>query len=92
IMLKVNILQEPAEKIEKPYILIAGTSAEFDEAGRLLKKNGLDTKVLGRISVNNDKKNAIAHVNNFEEVANELNAREIIFCAGTFSYAGIIEQ
>ncbi|HVE60262.1 MAG TPA: glycosyltransferase, partial [Chitinophagaceae bacterium] len=92
IMLKVNILQEPAEKIEKPYILIAGTSAESDEAGRLLKKNGLDTKVLGRISVSNDKKNAIAHINNFEEVASELNAREIIFCAGTFSYAGIIEQ
>ncbi|MDQ3683619.1 MAG: glycosyltransferase family 2 protein [Bacteroidota bacterium] len=92
IMLKVNILQEPAEKKEKPYILIAGTTAEFDEVCQLMKKKELNTKVLGRISVDSDKKNAIAHVNDFEIVANGLNAKEIIFCAGTLSYNTIIEK
>ena len=92
IMLKVNILQEPAEKKEKPYILIAGTTSEFDEISQLLKKNDLNTKVLGRISVDDDKKNAIAHINNFEAIANGLNAREIIFCAGALSYNSIIEK
>ncbi len=91
-MLKVNILQEPAEKKEKPYILIAGTTAEFDEVCQLMKKKELNTKVLGRISVDSDKKNAIAHVNDFEIVANGLNAKEIIFCAGTLSYNTIIEK
>jgi GT2 family glycosyltransferase len=91
-MHKANILQEPAEKKEKPYILIVGTTAEFDEAVQLLQKNELNTKVLGRISVDDDQKNAIATLNNLEVVADGVNAREIIFCAGTLSYNAIIKK
>ena len=92
IMLNANILQEPAEKKEKPYVLIVGTTAEFDEAVQLLQKNELNTKVLGRISVDDDQKNAITTLNNLEVVADGVNAREIIFCAGTLSYNAIIEK
>ena len=91
IMLKVNILQEPAEKKEKPYILIVGSTAEYDEVNRLLKNKELNTKLLGRISVDDNKENAIAHINNLHEVASGLNAREIVFCAGTLSYSTIIQ-
>ncbi len=91
IMLKTQLLQEPAEKKENPYIIIVGTTSEFNEVYQLLKRNGLDTKILGRVGVDNDRQNTIAHIGNLQETANALNANEIIFCAGSLSYTFIIE-
>ena len=91
IMLRMHLLQKTVEKKEKPYIIIVGTTAEFAEVSQLLKKNELSTKILGRVSVDNDKQNALGHIVNLQEAANALNANEIIFCAGSLTYTVIIE-
>jgi hypothetical protein len=90
-MLRMHLLQKTVEKKEKPYIIIVGTTAEFAEVSQLLKKNELSTKILGRVSVDNDKQNALGHIVNLQEAANALNANEIIFCAGSLTYTVIIE-
>jgi hypothetical protein len=91
IMLRMQLVQEPAEKKEEPYIIIAGTTAEFYEVQQMLKKHELTTKILGRVSIDSDRQNTIAHIDNLQETANALNANEIIFCAGNLTYAFIIQ-
>lgn len=92
LLLKLKILYEPAEKIEKPYILIASSKNEFDGVKALLQKKGMAGKIIGRVAVNGEENDFISKLNLVNEAAVFLAAREIIFCAGALSYKKIIEE
>lgn len=92
ILVRSGILQQPPEKISKPYILIAGTTEEYNQARNLLEQKKLGDKVVGRISVNGNGSGYISKLDKVEQTISSLNAKEIIFCAGHLSYKEIIEK
>jgi O-antigen biosynthesis protein len=90
LFIKLQILQKPISKISKPHILVAGNTKEYESVMQFLSHNGLDEKVIGRVSINGDKSNFISRLDRVNETAKALDAREIIFCAGNLSYKQII--
>lgn len=92
VLLRAGILQEPADKIEKPFILVAGGEKEFGEVISLLKLNNKHTKVIGRVGVDEEASHAVTHIANVAQTAKALAAQELIFSAGTLSYKQIIES
>ena len=92
LLIKANVLFEPAEKISKPYILIAGSKPEYEKVKTILKEKNMADKIAGRIGVNGNGENFVAGIDKLNEAANSLNANEVVFCAGNLKYAVIIEQ
>jgi GT2 family glycosyltransferase len=90
LLIQSGILYEPSDKISKPYILIAGTKQEYEEAKDFLNKKKLRDKIIGRISVNGNEEEFISRLDHADDVARSLNAKEIIFCAGQLSYKDAI--
>ena len=79
LMLKGKLLQEPADKILKPYILAAADTSEYEQIKSFLDKNGLENKLIGRLD-------AVATLEKADEIAVTFGAEEIIFCIGKLSY------
>jgi O-antigen biosynthesis protein len=92
VLIRSGILYEPPENISKPYILIAGSKEEFEQAREFLHQRNLSEKIVGRISINGNGGNFISKLDKADEVAQSLNAKEIIFCTGQLSYKEIIER
>lgn len=90
VMLKGKILQKPADKISKPYILAAADPDEFENIKSFLEKNGLKEKLIGRLAIDN-KKNAVATLNEVDDIALTLGAEEILFCFGRLSYQEVFQ-
>jgi GT2 family glycosyltransferase len=89
-MLKGKILQKPAHKISKPYILAAASEEEFERIKNFLDKNGLKEKLIGRVGTGDEKK-AVANLEKVNEVAITLGAEEILFCIGRLSYGKVFK-
>ena len=92
LLVRANVLQEPADKITKPYILVAGSEAELAGLKEFLQEKAMEDKIIGRISVNGNGAHTVAGLDGISRAAASLNAKEIIFCAGQLSYKKIIEQ
>ncbi|MDB5197127.1 MAG: hypothetical protein JWP88_1498 [Flaviaesturariibacter sp.] len=90
LLLRAKVLQEPVDKIERPFLLIAGTPKEFIETAGLLQQNGLDSKIIGRIGTPEKESNTIAILENVAAAAKTLEAQELVLCAGSLSYKDII--
>jgi hypothetical protein len=90
LMLQSGLLQEHTGKVEKPYLLIAGTTTEFNALQALLKQHQLSEKVIGRVGLDPFDKKALIPISAIQEVAFTLKATELILCAGTLSYKNII--
>jgi GT2 family glycosyltransferase len=85
-----NFLQKPADKISKPYLLVAGTQKEFKEIKGFLQKKDMHHKIIGRVAIDEDATNVVAGLTNVAAVAPALYAKELIICAGALSYQQII--
>lgn len=79
------------EHIDKPYILVVGCADEITNLTQLLKDAGLDKKIIGRVSINPDDKDALTNLEEVTTTAGILEAKEIIFCIGNISYKQTIE-
>lgn len=90
-MLKGNLLQKPADKISKPFILAAADVKEYQNIKNFLEKNGLKDKLIGRLSIN-DEKDAVANLHRVDDVATTLGAEEILFCFGNLSYQEVFQH
>jgi GT2 family glycosyltransferase len=92
LLMKLNLISQPVDKIAKPYILVAGSQDEYDQVKKLMLEKKLADKIIGRIDVDGNPSHAIATIDNLIHAARSLNAEEIIFCAGHLSYRQIIEE
>jgi O-antigen biosynthesis protein len=90
IMLKANLIYEPLEKIDKPFLLIAATENEFAGIRNLLKQNNLHDKLIGRIGITKDDNNNFGSLETIDGPSTTLGATELVFCAGSLSYKQII--
>ena len=78
------------ERLDKPYILIVGTSDEFNNITKLLEEAGLDKQIIGRVTNLPGDKDAITNLSELTKNAAILEAKEIIFCIGAISYKEVI--
>jgi GT2 family glycosyltransferase len=92
LLIRSGVLQDPPEKISKPYILIAGSKEEYEQVAGLLQQKNLEDKIIGRISVNGNGGDSVSKLDNLEGSIQISQAKEIIFCAGQLRYKEIIEQ
>jgi GT2 family glycosyltransferase len=90
IMEETGFLQKDAGAIEKPYLLIAGTSGEYDGVRALLQQHALADKIIGRIAVLPDDSKAITHLAGVHKLVISQKATELIYCSGVLSYKDII--
>jgi GT2 family glycosyltransferase len=90
LLVKSRVLHLATDERSAPHILIVGSENEFNEAIHLYEKKERQ-KVIGRITPNEKKENAIAPVNNLPSIAKALNAREVIFCIGNLSFEKAIK-
>ena len=87
-----EILYQPAEKISKPYILIAASKEKYEKIKEVLKQKNRDDKIIGRIATSNNGNFFIAKLDAVNEAAKSLGAKEIIFSADDLSYREMIQQ
>lgn len=92
IMVRAGVLQPPPQRMEKPFILVAGEPQEFEAAKALLGRSGLDSKVIGRVGVNGHPEGALSPLGSVERIARGVAARDLVLCAGTLSYKDIITR
>jgi O-antigen biosynthesis protein len=90
LLIRWNVLFDAGEKEEHSHILVVGTKKEYDGVVGLMSKAGLEKKVLGRLSVDQNDGPAIGHWQNIPELQRSLVFREIIFCEGSLSFRQII--
>lgn len=92
-LVKAGFLQQQIDEHDKPYLLVAGTPAEYDNVKQFLNTHQLGDKVIGRVAVeNNDESIAFTNINSVSSATLPLHATELIFCAGSLSYKDIVTQ
>ena len=91
ILVKARVLRHPLDSSNKPHILIAATKNEYSGVRAFLQKKGFDNRVIGRVGPNGGA-DQIASLNNLQDTAKVLQAKELVWCAGTLSYKKIIVQ
>ena len=92
LLIKAGLLLQAANKISQPFILIAASEKEFAETKNFLAQKGFAEKVIGRVAINDSEEASVAELKGISNAAKALNAKEIIFCAGSLSYKNIIDQ
>lgn len=92
LLVKAGLLLPSSDASSKPHILIAATKEEFAGIQRFLQKKGFGERIIGRVGINGLSENMIAHIDNLEGIAKSLQAKELVFCAGTLSYKEVIEK
>ena len=92
ILIQAQVLNSNDDKADLLSTVIAGTAAEYEQTFQLLKEAGVHQRVLGRLSVSRDDMTAIGYWKNIPQLLSSIPFREVIFCAGSLSFAEIIEQ
>jgi hypothetical protein len=85
---QLNIMQPAVYTTSKPYIVIAGSVAEYGEVKKLV--NGNSHKIIGRVALAEDGAEKLATLSQVNTVAGALNAHELILCSGTASNKQLI--
>jgi GT2 family glycosyltransferase len=92
LLTKAGTLQSISNDVSsKPHILIAASKNEYDNIKGFLAQKSVDNRIIGRIAINGNTENVISHIDSIQSTAGALNAKELIFYAGSLPYKRIIE-
>ncbi len=92
ILVQTNIVNSDKQKEDKAVTVIAGSAAEYEQVLQLLREAGIQQPILGRVSINENDRAAIGNNKKLTELSQVLPFREVIFCQGALSFAGIIQS
>jgi GT2 family glycosyltransferase len=92
LLLRAGILHHPAGQLEKPFILAAASPAEYAEIYKLLQENALHHHLIGRVGMSEAEAGTVTTLAHAPGAIRALDARELIFCAGTMSFESIVAQ
>jgi hypothetical protein len=67
-----------------PYILIAGSAAEYAEMEKLLQQKGVSS-IIGRLAIEDDNESKVGLLAQTSQIAAALGAQELVLCSGTAS-------
>ncbi len=91
LLVKTDVLSGNGDKELLSNTLVVGSPAEYQRVMELLKEAGLEQRVFGRISVNENDETAIAKKSQLAGLSQTIPFRELIYCEGTLQFSEIIE-
>jgi hypothetical protein len=91
LLLKGHLVEDGDELKKHQRTVIIGEEKEFNQAQLLLAEAGLQHRILGRVAVNENKKDSIGTVDQIETLVESIGVKELIFCEGYLSFGTIIE-
>lgn len=91
LLVQTAVLSGSADKELRSNTLVVGAAAEYQRVMELLKEAGMQERVFGRVSVNDDDETAIAKKSQLAGLSQIIPFRELIFCEGTLRFAEIID-
>jgi O-antigen biosynthesis protein len=92
ILIKTYVLNSNTDKDVLLSTVIVGSVQEHKQVLQLLKEAGLHKRVLGRLATDQQDLSAIGYWKKIPELLSSIPFKEVIFCAGTLSFAEIIDQ
>ncbi len=91
LLVQTAVLSGSTDKELRSNTLVVGSAAEYQRVMELLKEAGLQERVFGRVSVNDNDETAIAKKSQLTGLSQTIPFRELIFCEGTLRFAEIID-
>lgn len=92
ILIKTYVLNSNTDKDVLLSTVIVGSVPEYKQVLQLLKEAGLHKRVLGRLATDQQDLSAIGYWKKIPKLLSSIPFKEVIFCAGTLSFAEIIDQ
>jgi GT2 family glycosyltransferase len=92
LLVKAGVLPQLPDASSRPHIVIAAAKEEYRSVENFLHEKGFAQRIIGRIGINGSSEATIAHLSDIKSTAEALNAKELVFCAGSLSYKQIIAQ
>ncbi|MEO8403374.1 MAG: glycosyltransferase [Chitinophagaceae bacterium] len=91
ILIKTSVLSATDPRNEHANTLVIASASEYDEVVQLVKEAGMQEKILGRVAVNEQDKDAIGYWSRTDMLFQSVPYREAIFCEGTLTFRNIID-
>ena len=91
ILIRSKVLDSNKQKKENANTLIIASPPEYKRIIQLMKEAGLQERVLGRISTEENDNTGIGYWKKLQPVSDLVPFSEVIFCEGTLSFSNIIE-
>jgi O-antigen biosynthesis protein len=92
LLVRWKVLNDSKHAELHPKTLIVGTEAEYEKTLQLMREAGLQERVIGRISVEEDDPAAIGNWKRIRQLSEVFSFSEVIFCEGTLTFKSIIES
>jgi hypothetical protein len=92
ILVATNVLSTTKDKEEHANTVIVGSPLEYEKAIKLLDSARLNERVIGRVSVDDNKTDSIGEVKQLSTLNRSVPFKEVVFCEGTLSFQSIIEN
>ncbi|HEY0434867.1 MAG TPA: glycosyltransferase [Chitinophagaceae bacterium] len=89
-LLIASAVLEKLPALRHPQTVIVGAADEAQHVSELLKRSGMNERILGRIAVSDNDPLAAGKLTDLHQLTGELDFREVIFCEGELSFADII--
>jgi len=90
-LIKTKVLTSKTEE-EHANTIVVGSQPEYEKIVQLMQDAGLQEKILGRLSVNENDASAIGYWKEIKTLSASILFSEVIFCEGTLSFREIIES
>jgi hypothetical protein len=91
VLIRTGVLNSNKKRESDTNTLVAGSETEYGQVMQLLKDAGLEQRVLGRLSVDENDRTSIGNWKNLQRLSVAIPFREVIFCEGSLTFKEIIE-
>ncbi|MCW3081095.1 glycosyltransferase family 2 protein [Segetibacter sp.] len=90
ILIKTRFVEDDIEDNKLLQTIIVGSNEEFSHVKELFTHAGWQERIIGRVAVNGDRRDALGTIDELVELIGSSQVREIIFCEGYLTYKAII--
>lgn len=87
-----GVVEDDDEAKREQQTLVVATPEEYNEIAGLLQHAGLASRLMGRVTPNGSKADAVATLDQLKTFANTIQLREVVFAQGQLSYKQIIQH
>jgi GT2 family glycosyltransferase len=91
LLLASGVLSRHRQQHEPASTLVLATEEEYAEVRQLLKEAGLQQKLLGRVSINDNLNNSVAGISELSQLQKTITFRELVVVAGTLPLSTLVK-
>ena len=92
ILIRMKVLDTEKKGEEHATTLIVASPTEYERTLQLMLEARLEERILGRVAVNGNDKDAIGYWNKLDTLSSSIPYKEVIFCEGVLSFGDIINS